>query len=98
MQALRMQAAAAILIFLVGVAHAADRSHAARAEFQRQHPCPETGEPRGPCPGYVIDHVQPLCAGGPDAPENMQWQMVEDGKAKDRKERRQCAALRRGIK
>jgi hypothetical protein len=24
-------------------------------------------------PGYVIDHFEPLCAGGADDPSNMQW-------------------------
>ena len=48
----------------------------------------------GACPGYVVDHVKPLCAGGADAPANMQWQTVQDGKAKDRDERRLCAARR----
>lgn len=63
---------------------------AARAEFKRSHPCPVTGQPRGPCPGYVIDHVHPLCAGGPDRPANMQWQTVREAKVKDREERRMC--------
>jgi hypothetical protein len=35
-------------------------------------------------PGYVKDHVVPLACGGPDAPSNMQWQTVQDAKAKDR--------------
>lgn len=66
------------------------RSHAAKAEFQRQNPCPANGERRGKCPGYVIDHVTPLCAGGPDHSSNMQWQTVADAKLKDRDERRMC--------
>ena len=28
----------------------------------------------GACPGFVVDHIQPLKRGGMDAPENMQWQ------------------------
>lgn len=67
------------------------RSTAARHAFQRQHPCPSTSQPRGSCPGYTIDHVVPLCAGGPDTPANMQWQTVADAKVKDRDERKQCA-------
>jgi hypothetical protein len=69
------------------------RSSAAKAEFQRQYqyPCPSTGGVHGACPGYVKDHVIPLCAGGQDRPSNMQWQTVVDAKAKDRIERRQCA-------
>jgi len=70
---------------------ATERSHAARAEFQRVTPCPANDQRRGPCPGYIVDHIIPLCAGGPDHPENMQWQTVENAKSKDRDERRQCA-------
>lgn len=66
------------------------RSMTARAQFERAHPCPATGARRGACPGWVIDHVTPLCAGGADAPSNMQWQTVADAKAKDRTERAQC--------
>jgi hypothetical protein len=35
----------------------------------------------------VIDHVNPLEGGGADAPFNMQWQTIADGKAKDKTER-----------
>ena len=69
---------------------AAQRSSQQRAEFKRQQPCPATGQLRGPCPGYIVDHVVPLCAGGPDHPSNMQWQTVADAKAKDRDEVRAC--------
>lgn len=69
---------------------ATERSQAARAEFQRHHPCPANGHRRGACPGFVVDHVTPLCAGGADAPSNMQWQTVADAKAKDREEVRRC--------
>jgi hypothetical protein len=71
-------------------ASATERSRSARASFQRDQPCPATGGTHGACKGYVVDHVQPLCAGGADAPSNMQRQSVADGKAKDRTERRQC--------
>lgn len=71
-------------------AAATERSAAAVREFKRQQPCPATGQPRGRCPGWVVDHVVPLCAGGPDRPANMQWQTVKDAKAKDRDERWQC--------
>jgi hypothetical protein len=63
-----------------------ERSGAARAAFKREHPCPATQQPKGPCPGYIIDHVIALKRGGADSPSNMQWQTVEDAKAKDRVE------------
>lgn len=62
------------------------RSAAAIAAFKRLHPCPSTMKPTGPCPGYIIDHVIALKRGGADSPANMQWQTVEDAKAKDRVE------------
>lgn len=58
--------------------------------FKRQHACPANGATTGPCPGYVVDHIVPLCACGPDKPENMQWQTLADSKAKDKLEIRQC--------
>ena len=56
------------------------RNPTQRAMFVRHHPCP----------GYVVDHIEPLCAGGPDDPGNMQWQTVKEAKEKDRKEREMC--------
>jgi hypothetical protein len=49
----------------------------------------ESGYPKGR-QGYVIDHVKPLACGGADAPSNMQWQTVAEGKAKDKTERVGC--------
>src|SRR6266700_1389468 len=64
------------------------RSHAVAREFQRQHPCPSTGQTTGPCPGYRKDHVVPLACGGPDAASNLQWQTIAEAKAKDAWERK----------
>jgi hypothetical protein len=66
------------------------RSPAVAQEFQREHPCPSTGSPTGACPGYIKDHVIPLACGGPDAVSNIQWQTVEEAKAKDRWELKTC--------
>jgi len=66
------------------------RSAAARAEFMRAHPCPANGHTHGACPGYIVDHVKPLCANGADHQSNMQWQTVADAKAKDKEERKLC--------
>jgi hypothetical protein len=62
------------------------RSQQAKQEFKREHPCPSTGKSSGACAGYVVDHVTPLKRGGADAPGNMQWQTVQDAKAKDKTE------------
>ena len=74
------------------------RSSAAVVQFKHQQPCPANGATKGQCPGYIVDHVVPLCAEGADAPHNMQWQTVGDAKRKDRDERAQCSAFRRAAK
>lgn len=71
------------------------RDRAQRAEFVRDHPCPATGETRWKCPGYVVDHIVPLCAGGADKPSNMQWQELAESKVKDNEERALCRNLKR---
>jgi hypothetical protein len=60
------------------------RSAAAKDEFER-----ETGYPHGR-QGYVVDHKIALACGGADAPTNMQWQTIAEGKAKDKTERMGC--------
>ena len=85
-------ALAALLLLFPGITEA--RSAVARAAFQRAHPCPSTGAARGPCPGYVVDHIKPLCAGGADSPRNMQWQTLPAAKRKDARERRRCRPAR----
>jgi hypothetical protein len=86
-----------LLIVAVVQAYAAPihRSAAVKAEFQRLHPCPANGLKHGPCPGWIKDHIKPLCAGGPDAVGNMQWQTLAASRLKDAKERAECAQLRR---
>ncbi|CAD6876117.1 HNH endonuclease signature motif containing protein [Methylomonas fluvii] len=69
------------------------RSQAAISEFKYAHPCPANGNTKGACPGYVIDHIEPLACGGADDPSNMQWQTAADAKAKDKWERSDCDGL-----
>ncbi len=68
------------------------RSDVLRA-FRSYYPCPSTGEHVGACPGWQVDHVLPLCAGGCDAVRNLQWlpAAIKSGPGtlpKDRWERR----------
>lgn len=70
----------------------AERSKAVRAEFQRMHPCPSTGQTRGPCPGWQVDHKTPLCIGGKDEPENLQWIPIQEHKVKTKSDVRLCRA------
>lgn len=80
--------ALALLFVALTITTAADakrhRSGAAKAAFQREQPCPSTGQHRGKCPGFVIDHRQALCVGGADDPSNMHWATIAAAKAKDR--------------
>jgi len=43
----------------------------------------QSGFPKGR-PGYVVDHIVPLKKGGCDCPANMQWQTIQEAKAKDK--------------
>ena len=61
------------------------RSAAARRAFVRANPCPDAAA--GPrCRGYIVDHVIPLKRCGADDSGNMQWQTIEEARAKDRVE------------
>jgi hypothetical protein len=82
--------AAVCLVLAMMPAEAVKRDPAQRAAFMRAHPCPATGRTAGACPGYVVDHIRPLCAGGLDRPANMQWQTLADARAKDRLEAQEC--------
>lgn len=88
-------ALALCVAFVCTTPFGAERSSAVRAEFQRQNPCPATSLTRGPCKGWIADHIAPLCFGGPDAVSNMEWITVERARVKDAEDRRLCAALRR---
>lgn len=71
------------------------RSQAVVRAFRRDHPCPETRLTKGACPGWVVDHAYPLCAGGADVPANMLWQEVRQSYIKDRIERELCSCKAR---
>lgn len=85
-----MNRRAALLALLMTPLCALARDRSVRRDFHRSNPCPSTGRTSGACPGYVVDHVVPLCAGGLDDPTNMQWQDRESARHKDRGERAQC--------
>lgn len=89
-----MKAVAALALSLFFMAPALARDAKAVRAFKNLHPCPATQKASGPCPGYVVDHVAPLACGGPDHPDNMQWQTVADAKAKDKWERKPCQLVK----
>lgn len=71
------------------------RSTLERHAFVKEVACPATEKHRLPCPGWQIDHIEPLCAGGADHRSNMQWLTVEDHKAKTKLDVRVCSARRK---
>lgn len=78
------------------------RSRAALRQFARVFPCPSTLKPVPHCPGWAIDHVIPLAAGGADAQINLQWLPVQIKSCakpwcKDRFERTYHAIPRRPV-
>jgi hypothetical protein len=89
-----MKLTAALLLLAVAISAQARDPAQVRA-FRHTHPCPATGKTTGACPGWVVDHQLPLCAGGRDAPQNMAWQEYRASLVKDAEERRLCARLRR---
>lgn len=76
------------------LASAAERSSAVTYQFRKDNACPATGKIQRTCLGYVIDHVVPLCAGGPDTAHNLMWQTRADSYRKDVMERDICKRLR----
>lgn len=71
------------------------RSQTEVRKFKKENICPLTGQYSQKCSGYVVDHIWPLCDGGPDKVHNMQYQTVSEAKEKDKWERQQCAARRK---
>lgn len=65
------------------------RSRAAVRTFLREQGLTATP------PGYQVDHIIPLCAGGPDTPENMQLLLIEEHKAKTRIDVLWCRLLKK---
>lgn len=63
--------------------------------FRAVHPCPATGLTKGACPGFHVDHIKPLCAGGADHPSNFQWITREDHRFKTFVDVRLCRKAKR---
>ena len=62
--------------------------------FRAEQTCPATGLKRGACPGWHVDHIIALCAGGEDHPRNMQWITKEDHRFKTLVDVRECRRIR----
>ncbi len=44
--------------------------------FRLKKPCPATGSVKGPCAGFLVDHIKPLNRGGRDTPDNLRWRTI----------------------
>lgn len=84
-----------VLLLLLLATSAQARDLAVRHQFRKTHPCPVTQKVSGACPGYQVDHVKPLCLGGLDDVENMQWLSVEEHRKKTREDVAVCRLARR---
>lgn len=84
----------AVCALSTGVSAKIHRDHAPLRAFVNQQACPATGLHRLPCPGWQIDHIEPLCAGGADAVENLQWLTTQEHKWKTRTDVRVCRSLK----
>jgi hypothetical protein len=85
-----------LFLLLTGAAEARiPRSQAEVRAFRAENPCPSTGRIRGACPTHDVDHKRPLCAGGLDKRENMQWLSKADHKWKTFVDVRECRKLLR---
>ena len=84
-----------LLAFTAGAEARIQRDRAEVRAFRSEHVCPATGIHRGACPGFHVDHITPLCAGGPDKRANMQWISKEDHRFKTYVDVRECRRARR---
>lgn len=67
------------------------RSTTEITHFKKHNVCPSTHTYSTSCPGYVVDHAMPLCLGGSDKEDNMQYQEYKDSLKKDAAEKTICA-------
>lgn len=88
--------AALLLAVLITASSTANARSAAQVNrFRQLAPCPVTGLSKGTCPGWQVDHITPLCAGGADHPSNLQWITLADHRFKTFIDVRECRKRRR---
>ena len=86
-----------LLAFSTGADARLPRDRAEVSAFRAENACPASGLFRGACPGFEVDHVLALCAGGADKRENMQWLAKEDHRFKTAVDVRECRRYRQGL-
>lgn len=87
--------AASALVTSAAIAQPIQRSQAEVRAFRAENPCPATGRRSGPCKGWAVDHIKPLCSGGLDKPSNMQWIEDPDHRFKTLVDVRECRKLKK---
>lgn len=83
-----------LALFLALASNSFARDPAQVRAFRKTNACPATHKFTGACAGWVVDHKTPLCAGGLDAPSNMQWQELTVSHLKDKEEVHYCTCLK----
>jgi hypothetical protein len=85
---------AVILSLLFSVNASASTRHTAQANaFRKANACPVTNKIQARCPGWVVNHIEPLACGGTDVPANMEWEQRAPSYKRDAFERRVCATI-----
>lgn len=80
-----------LAILLMSVAFADARDAKQVYAFRKANACPATAKAgMGACPGWVVNHIIPLCYGGQDAPANMEWEQSAPSFKRDAFERAIC--------
>jgi hypothetical protein len=87
--------ALSLLLAFPVMAQPVQRSKAEVRAFRAENPCPATSRRSGACPGWAVDHIRPLCAGGEDKGSNMQWIEATDHRFKTLVDTRECRKLSR---
>jgi hypothetical protein len=90
----RLEALLCLAFALPAFAQPIQRSQAEVRAFRAENPCPATGQRRGPCPDWQVDHTIALVCGGPDTKENMQWLTIAEHRVKTRYDVMYCRRKR----
>jgi hypothetical protein len=90
MSAMKTLLAALLLLASLTAAARDGRNFNEVRKFRLANPCPVTGEVRGKCPGYEVDHIEARRCGGKDKASNMQWLSIQEHRKKSAREARVC--------
>lgn len=89
-----MKKTVAVLLLSLLAAAAFARDPAQVRAFRKANACPATTKTDGACPGWVVNHIVPLCFGGKDEPANMEWEQKAPSYKRDAFERALCKTVK----